>query len=137
MRISIHTSFLRQEYCLTSVLGGLGGMRGDVRGVGNPLDASKVPSADLGNFSALFGMSQIHYPLFTKNSTHKQYTKYFGSLIHIHLYSPLFYRAFYVRAAVSLWADYHPEVRTREQEVWGIQGEETVGQTSLRAELCH
>ena len=59
MRICIHTSFLHHEYCLTSVLGGLGGMRGDITGVGNPLDASKDPSADLGNLSALFGASQI------------------------------------------------------------------------------
>ena len=58
MRICIHTSFLRHAYCLTSVLGGLGGMRGDITGVGNPLDASKDPLADLGNLSALFGTSQ-------------------------------------------------------------------------------
>ena len=62
MRIYIHTSFLvelRQEYCLNSVLGGLGGLRGDVTGVGNPLDALKAPSADLGNLSASFGASQL------------------------------------------------------------------------------
>ena len=61
MRICIHTSFLvelRQEYCLTSVLGGLGGLRGDVTGVGNPSDVSKDPSADLGNLSGSFGASQ-------------------------------------------------------------------------------
>ena len=61
MRIYIHTSFLVelfQEYCLTSVLSGLGGLRGDVTGVGNPLNASKDPSADLGNISASFGASQ-------------------------------------------------------------------------------
>ena len=60
MRKCLHTSFLvelRQEYCLTSVLGGLGGLRGDVTGVGNPSDASKDPSADLGNLSASFGAS--------------------------------------------------------------------------------
>ena len=33
-------------------------MRGDVTGVGNPMDASKDPLADLGNLSALFGTSQ-------------------------------------------------------------------------------
>ena len=33
-------------------------MRGDVTGVGNPLDASQDPSADLRNLSALFGASQ-------------------------------------------------------------------------------
>ena len=32
-------------------------MREDVRGVGKPLDAPKDPSADLGNFSSLFGTS--------------------------------------------------------------------------------
>ena len=61
MRIYIHISFLvelRQEYCLTSVLGGLGGLRGDVTVVVNPSDALKDPSADLGNLSASFGASQ-------------------------------------------------------------------------------
>ena len=61
MRIYIHTSFLaklRPEYCLTSVLGGLGGLRGDVTGVGNASDALNDPSADLGNLSADFGASQ-------------------------------------------------------------------------------
>ena len=60
MLIYIHTSFLvelRQEYCLTFVLGGLGGLRGDVTGVGNPLDTLKDPSADLGYLSASFGTS--------------------------------------------------------------------------------
>ena len=33
-------------------------MREDVRGLGKPLDAPKDPSADLGNFSPLFGTSQ-------------------------------------------------------------------------------
>ena len=33
-------------------------MREDVRGVGNPLNVPKDPSADLGNFSSLFGTSQ-------------------------------------------------------------------------------
>ena len=33
-------------------------MKGDVRGVRNPLDAPKDQSADLGNFSSLFGTSQ-------------------------------------------------------------------------------
>ena len=33
-------------------------MREDVRGVGKPLDAPKDPSANLGNFSPLFGTSQ-------------------------------------------------------------------------------
>ena len=37
-----HTSFLRHAYCLTFVLDGLGGMRGDVRGVGNLLDAPRL-----------------------------------------------------------------------------------------------
>ena len=52
MRICIHTSFLeelRQEYCLIFVLGGLGGLRGDVTGVGKPSDVFQDPSADLGN----------------------------------------------------------------------------------------
>ena len=40
-------------------MGGLGGLRGDVTGVGNPLDASKDPSADLGNLSASFGASHF------------------------------------------------------------------------------
>ena len=51
-------SFLRHAYSLTFVLGGLGGMREDARGVGKPLDAPKDPSADLGNFLPLFGTSQ-------------------------------------------------------------------------------
>ena len=38
---------------------------------------------------------------------------------------------------MSFWAECHPEVRTLEQEVQGIQGEETVGQTSLREEHCY
>ena len=61
IRICIHTSFLvelRQEYCLISVLGGLGGLRGDVSGVGNPSDDLKDPLADLGNLSASFGTLQ-------------------------------------------------------------------------------
>ena len=51
MRICIHTSFLvelRQEYCLTSVLGSLGGLRGDVTGVGNPLEDLKDSLDNLG-----------------------------------------------------------------------------------------
>ena len=56
----MHISFLRHAYSLTFVLGGLGGMREDVRGVGKPLDAPKDPSADLGNFSSLFGTSQLY-----------------------------------------------------------------------------
>ena len=51
--------------------------------------------------------------------------------------SPLFSTAFYGGAAVSLWAECHPEVRTLEQEVQGIQGEEAVGQTSLHEEHCY
>ena len=53
----IHTSFLvelRQEYCLTSVLGGLGGRGGDVSGVDNPSDDLEHPSEELGNRSADF-----------------------------------------------------------------------------------
>ena len=52
-------SFLRYASSLTFVLGGLGGMREDVRGVGKPLDTPKDPSADLGNFLPLFGTSQL------------------------------------------------------------------------------
>ena len=51
-------SFLRHISSLTFVLGGLGGMREDVRRVGKPLDALKDTSADLGNFLPLFGTSQ-------------------------------------------------------------------------------
>ena len=61
MRIRIHTSFLvelRQEYCLTSVLGGLGGLRGDVPGVGNPSDDLENFLDKLGTRSADFGASQ-------------------------------------------------------------------------------
>ena len=52
MRIYIHTSVLaelRQKYCLIFVLGGLGGLRGDVTGVGKPSDALQDLSADVGN----------------------------------------------------------------------------------------
>ena len=52
MRIYMHTSLLeefRQEYCLLSVLGGLGGPRGDVTGVGKPSEDLQDPSADVGN----------------------------------------------------------------------------------------
>ena len=62
MRIYKHTSFLtylRQEYCLTCAAGGVGGLRGDVTGVGNPSDALENPSDDLGNPSDVFGASQI------------------------------------------------------------------------------
>ena len=61
MRIYIHASFLeelRQEYCLIFVLGSLGGLRGDVSGVGNPSEDLKDPSADVGNLSASFGSLQ-------------------------------------------------------------------------------
>ena len=69
--------------------------------------------------------------IYNELNTHIIY-KILGILDYI--YSPLFSRAFYGGAAVSLWAEYHPEVRTLEQEVQGIQGEETVGQTSLHEE---
>ena len=61
MRIYRQTSFLthlRQEYCLIWADGGVGGLRGDVTGVGNPSDALENPSDDLGNRSADFGASQ-------------------------------------------------------------------------------
>ena len=61
MRIYIHTSlltYLCPEFCLIWAAGGVGGLRGDVRGVGNPLDALKDPSDDLGNRLADFGASQ-------------------------------------------------------------------------------
>ena len=38
---------------------------------------------------------------------------------------------------MSFWAECLPEVQTLEQEVQGIQGEETVGQTILREEHCY
>ena len=52
MRMYIHTSFLaelRQAYCLIFVLGGLGGLRGDVTGVGKPSDALQDLSPDISN----------------------------------------------------------------------------------------
>ena len=61
MRIYIHTSlltYLRPEFCLIWAAGGVGGLRGDVTGEGNPSDALKDPSDDLGNLSADFGASQ-------------------------------------------------------------------------------
>ena len=61
MCIYIHTSlstYLRPEFCLISAAGGVGGLRGDVTGVGSTSDALKDPSADLGNLSADFGASQ-------------------------------------------------------------------------------
>ena len=54
-------SFLRHASSLTFVLGGLEGMREDVRGVGKPLDAPKDPSADLGNLLPLFGTSHNYF----------------------------------------------------------------------------
>ena len=62
VRIYEHTSFLtylRQEYCLTCAAGGVGGLRGDATGVGNPSDALENPSDNLGNPSDDFGASQI------------------------------------------------------------------------------
>ena len=61
-------SFLRHASSLTFVLGGLGGMREDVRGVGKPLDTPKDPSADLGNFLPLFGTSQLGIHLLKVNT---------------------------------------------------------------------
>ena len=61
VRIYIHTSlltYLRPEFCLIWAAGGVGGLRGDVTGVGYPSDALKDPSDDLGNLSADFGASQ-------------------------------------------------------------------------------
>ena len=61
MRIYRHTSLLtyvRQEYCVIWAAGGVGGLRGDVTGVGNPSDAFRNPSDDSGNRSADFGASQ-------------------------------------------------------------------------------
>ena len=52
VRRCIHTNFLarlRQEYCLISVLGGLGGLGVDVTGVANPSDDLEYPSEELGN----------------------------------------------------------------------------------------
>ena len=60
-----HTSFLtylRQEYCLTCAAGGVGGLRGDVTGVGNPSDALENPSDDLGNPSDFSGTSKTTPP---------------------------------------------------------------------------
>ena len=51
MRIYKHTSFLtylRQEYCLIWAAGGVGGLRGDITGVGKPSDAFGNSSADFG-----------------------------------------------------------------------------------------
>ena len=67
MRIYIQTSlltYLHQEFCLIWAAGGVGGLREDVTGVGNPLDALKDPSADLENLSADFGASH-KVPMFT------------------------------------------------------------------------
>ena len=38
---------------------------------------------------------------------------------------------------MSFWAECLPEVQTLEQEVQGIQGGKTVGQTSLGEEHCY
>ena len=73
------------------------------------------------------------YPLFTNQLNTNNITKMDPKYIK----SPLFSIAFYGGAAVSFWAECLPEVQTLEQEVQGIQGEETVGQTSLREEYCY
>ena len=49
MRMQKHAFILtklRKEQCLPFVLGGLGGLGGDVTGVGKPLVVSRDPSAD-------------------------------------------------------------------------------------------
>ena len=65
MRMYIHTSlltYLRPEFCFIWAAGGVGGLKGDVMGVGNPLDALKDPSDDLGNRSVDFGV--LHSPAY-------------------------------------------------------------------------
>ena len=65
MRMYIHTSlltYLRPEFCFIWAAGGVGGLKGDVTGVGNPLDALKDPSDDLGDRSADFGV--LHSPAY-------------------------------------------------------------------------
>ena len=65
MRIYIHTSFckeeFRPEYCFTLVLGGLGGLRGDVTGVGKPSADLNDSPADAGNLKMSAGAS--HYEI--------------------------------------------------------------------------
>ena len=61
MRIYMHTSLLEefcQEYCLLSVLGGLGGRGGGVTGVGKPSEDLQDPSADVGNLQISAGALQ-------------------------------------------------------------------------------
>ena len=67
VRICIHTSFLvksQQKYCLTSVLGGLGGLGGDATGMSNPLDDLENSLDNLGTRSADFGASQYSWTYF-------------------------------------------------------------------------
>ena len=48
----MHTSFLeefRQEYCFLPVLAGLGGMRGDVIGMGKPSEDLQDTLANVGD----------------------------------------------------------------------------------------
>ena len=52
MGICMHTSFLegfRQEYCFLPVLAGLGGMGGDVTGVGEPSEDFQDTLANVGD----------------------------------------------------------------------------------------
>ena len=52
MRICMHTSFLEgfhQEYRFLPVLAGLGGMRGDVTGVGEPTQDFQDTLANVGD----------------------------------------------------------------------------------------
>ena len=61
MRMYIHTSLLtysRQEYGLIWAVGGVGGLGGDVTGVGNPSDDLENSLDNLGTRSADFGASQ-------------------------------------------------------------------------------
>ena len=63
MLIQKHTSslsYICPEYCLIWAAGVLGGPRGDVTGVGNPLDALENPSSDFGA-SHLWPSSDDHY----------------------------------------------------------------------------
>ena len=61
MRIYMHTSVLlefRQEYGLLSILCSLGGLRGDVTGVGKPSEDLQDTSADVGNLQISAGALQ-------------------------------------------------------------------------------
>ena len=66
MRMHIHTSFLaelRQTYCFTLVLGGLGRLRGDVTGIGKPSADLQDSPANVGNLKISAGRHNTQYSI--------------------------------------------------------------------------